>query len=217
VNHWFFKRRGMAAGIVTSGSSIGGVIWPIAINGLIKRIGFGWALRTCGFMGLVLGLISVFTVKSRLPPRKGPLFVLSLFKNPNYAFFATGMTSTLLGMFFLLFFLPTYGAVNGFSQNIVFYSASVVNAGSFVREILAPTSVVGQLAHSLYSSPSLTMLTLCSLVILLFNATSSDESYQESPQIRLGATTCSSSPTQSRLYSHSAASLRETHLQFSSL
>lgn len=38
VNHWFFKRRGLALGIVTSGSSVGGVIWPIAIDHLIIKV-----------------------------------------------------------------------------------------------------------------------------------------------------------------------------------
>jgi hypothetical protein len=39
VNHWFFKRRGLALGIVTSGSSVGGVVWPIMINHLIIKVG----------------------------------------------------------------------------------------------------------------------------------------------------------------------------------
>jgi hypothetical protein len=39
VNHWFYKRRGLALGIVTSGSSVGGVVWPIMINNLIIKVG----------------------------------------------------------------------------------------------------------------------------------------------------------------------------------
>lgn len=38
INHWFFKRRGLALGVVTSGSSVGGVIWPIAIDHLIINV-----------------------------------------------------------------------------------------------------------------------------------------------------------------------------------
>jgi MFS family permease len=38
VNHWFLKRRGLALGIVTSGSSVGGVVWPIMIDHLIINV-----------------------------------------------------------------------------------------------------------------------------------------------------------------------------------
>lgn len=38
VNHWFFKHRGLALGVVTSGGSVGGVVWPIAIDHLITNV-----------------------------------------------------------------------------------------------------------------------------------------------------------------------------------
>jgi len=38
VSHWFFKRRGLALGVATSSSAIGGVIWPIAIDHLIIKV-----------------------------------------------------------------------------------------------------------------------------------------------------------------------------------
>jgi hypothetical protein len=38
INHWFYKRRGLALGVVTSGSSFGGVIWPIAVDHLIINV-----------------------------------------------------------------------------------------------------------------------------------------------------------------------------------
>ncbi|KAJ3745859.1 major facilitator superfamily domain-containing protein [Lentinula detonsa] len=141
VNHWFFKRRGLALGIVTSGSSVGGVIWPIAINRLIGEVGFGWALRTCGFIALVLTTIAAFMVKGRLPKRTGSeFFAFGLFRSPAYTTFCSivqlATHLTYIGIFFLLFFLPSYGAANGFDSNMIFYSVSVLNAASFFGRIL---------------------------------------------------------------------------------
>ncbi|KAJ3846503.1 major facilitator superfamily domain-containing protein [Lentinula lateritia] len=137
INHWFFKRRGLALGIVTSGSSVGGVIWPIAINRLIGEVGFGWALRTCGFIALALTTVAAFLVKGRLPKRTGSeFFAFSLFRLPAYASFCIAMFFIVLGIFFLLFFLPSYGGANGFDANMIFYSVSVLNAASFFGRIL---------------------------------------------------------------------------------
>ncbi|KAJ3769557.1 major facilitator superfamily domain-containing protein [Lentinula raphanica] len=137
INHWFFKRRGLALGIVTSGSSVGGVIWPIAINRLIGEVGFGWALRTCGFMSFVLTSIAALLVKGRLPRRMGSeFFAFGLFRSAAYSTFCIAMFFIVLGIFFLLFFLSSYGAVNGFSSNMIFYSVSILNAASFFGRIL---------------------------------------------------------------------------------
>jgi len=137
INHWFFKRRGLALGIVTSGSSVGGVIWAIAIDHLIIKVGFGWALRVCGFISLGLTVGAALMVRGRLPRRTGSeFFAFDLFLLPAYTFFCIGMFFIVFGIFFILFFLPSYGAIHGFNSNIIFYSVSVLNAASFFGRIL---------------------------------------------------------------------------------
>jgi len=136
AQHWFLKRRGFALGVVTSGSSVGGVIWPIVANRLIQHVGFGWALRIMGFISLALCLVSAVLVKGRLPPRKGKLFAFDLFLKPGYTTFCVGMFFVVWGLFFLIFFLPSYGALHGFDANMTFYSVSVLNAASFFGRIV---------------------------------------------------------------------------------
>jgi MFS family permease len=65
---WFDKKRGAAYGIVSTGSSIGGVIFPIMINRLIREVGYAWSMRTGAFIILFLLVIANLTVKTRLPP-----------------------------------------------------------------------------------------------------------------------------------------------------
>ncbi|CAK5271710.1 unnamed protein product [Mycena citricolor] len=137
AQHWFLRRRGFALGVVTSGSAVGGVIWPILTNKLILKVGFGWALRIMGFISLVLCLISAALVKGRLPPRKGStLFAFELFAKPGYTIFCIGMYFVVWGLFFLTFFLPSYGALHGFDSNMTFYSVSVMNAASLFGRIV---------------------------------------------------------------------------------
>ncbi|EFR02014.1 hypothetical protein MGYG_05017 [Nannizzia gypsea CBS 118893] len=51
---WFYKRRALAFGIVSSGSSLGGVIFPTILSRLLPTIGFGWSLRIAGFLVFIL-------------------------------------------------------------------------------------------------------------------------------------------------------------------
>ena len=52
------------------------------------QVGFGWALRICGFTALVMTAGAAAMVKGRLPPRTDPeFFAVSLFRLPAYAFF----------------------------------------------------------------------------------------------------------------------------------
>lgn len=42
IAHWYNKKRGSMMGLTTAGSSLGGVVFPIALNKLIPRVGFPW-------------------------------------------------------------------------------------------------------------------------------------------------------------------------------
>lgn len=40
VPHWFKKKLGVALGLMAVGSSIGGCVFPIAVQNLIERVGY---------------------------------------------------------------------------------------------------------------------------------------------------------------------------------
>ncbi|KAL8699515.1 MAG: hypothetical protein Q9201_005966 [Fulgogasparrea decipioides] len=67
---WFVKRRGLAVGIVTCGSSLGGVIFPFLVNELTKDIGFAGAMRYTALFEAVLLAAACILVKARLPRKK---------------------------------------------------------------------------------------------------------------------------------------------------
>lgn len=58
---WFYKRRAEALGIMATGSSLGGVFFPILVTKLIPKIGFAWTMRTAAF--LILGMLIMANCK----------------------------------------------------------------------------------------------------------------------------------------------------------
>lgn len=98
---WFFRRRALALGITASGSSLGGVIFPIMVERLIPQVGFGWTMRICAFLILGLMVVANLTIVSRIPPRPTPVrpkdFVVP-FKEVSFSLLALGSFLTFLGM-----------------------------------------------------------------------------------------------------------------------
>jgi MFS family permease len=89
------SRRSLAIGLILCGSATGGMVFPIMLNRLFGAIGFGWAVRTFGFMALVLLVLAERLLKKRLPPKdsaklfepkelKDIVFVLFVSKAPRY-------------------------------------------------------------------------------------------------------------------------------------
>ncbi|KAM3503642.1 hypothetical protein MY10362_004076 [Beauveria mimosiformis] len=74
VAGWFGRRRrGLAYGLATSGSSLGGIVLPLLIARLIPRVGFPWTLRAVALLVLALLLVGNALARSRLPPSPAPL------------------------------------------------------------------------------------------------------------------------------------------------
>jgi MFS family permease len=71
ISHWFNVKRGMASGFAFTGSGLGGVIFPLMIQALLPRLGWGWSTRIVGFVLLFLCVLSVALCRARLPPKQG--------------------------------------------------------------------------------------------------------------------------------------------------
>lgn len=104
VGTWFFRNRATALGVMASGSSMGGVIFPIMVSKLIPEIGFRWTMRAAAFMILGMCCIGIVTVKSRLPPNPKRLNVMEYVRPLR----ETAFLHVAIGSFFFFFgmFLP---------------------------------------------------------------------------------------------------------------
>lgn len=102
AHHWN-KYRAMAMGIVLTGTSVGGIIFPIMHNQLFHgSAGFGWGVRASGFLILGLLITANILLSTTLPPKQNvPKPKLSeVFGNVPYVIAASGCLMVLLGLYF---------------------------------------------------------------------------------------------------------------------
>ncbi|KAJ4224640.1 hypothetical protein NW759_005356 [Fusarium solani] len=138
VSQYFDKKRAAAFGVVVSGSSIGGVVFPIALSKMLNdsSIGFGWSVRIMGFVMIPLMGFSCLTVKPRLPPRTTSFFIAEAFKNTRYLLLISSLFFMFLGMFTPLFFIPTYAVTRGMKPALASYLLAMTNAASTFGRII---------------------------------------------------------------------------------
>jgi MFS family permease len=106
LSTYFDKKRATAIGLVSMGSSVGGLVYPSIVRALLPEIGFPWTVRVCGFISLAIGLICGIFLKPRLPPRRsGPLVELEAFKEPPFLFFCIGNFLLFWGLFFAFYYV----------------------------------------------------------------------------------------------------------------
>jgi len=124
---------------VASGSSLGGVIYPIMVTKLIPKIGFPWTMRAAAFMILGMLIIANFTVKSRLTPRPRPLILMEFIRPLMEPAF--GLVCAASFMFFFGTFLPFNYIIlqaqsHGMTVDLSNYLISMLNASSIFGRIL---------------------------------------------------------------------------------
>lgn len=132
LSTWFVKKRGLAMGVMATGSSVGGVIFPIMVSRMIRNNGYPWALRTAAFLILGLQIVACLTVRSRVKPVPKKM-ALGRFTAPFTEF---AFVLLLLGIFLLTFgmYIPiNYLALQareeaGVGKDMANYLIAILNA-----------------------------------------------------------------------------------------
>ncbi|KAI9492181.1 major facilitator superfamily domain-containing protein [Zychaea mexicana] len=139
---YFDRKRGVALGIVASGSGIGGLVMPFIMTPLNRSLGAGWTFRVVGFICLGFDLLACILVKDRIKPAKerkklGEIFRIDVLKDKNFCIWALGACVQLLGYFIPYFFLPSYATWAGLSDNDGSSLVAASSAANFVGRIVA--------------------------------------------------------------------------------
>ncbi|KAJ9122899.1 hypothetical protein QFC24_003937 [Naganishia onofrii] len=116
-SQYFKRRRGLANGIVYSGSGIGGAIMSITIEALIQRYGPGWSFRAVGLIALAVMCPSSWMLRERTRPKKGSFLEWRLFRDRKFGVFFCSAAIGLFPLFVAPFFLPMYGTSMGLSPS----------------------------------------------------------------------------------------------------
>lgn len=144
------NHRGLALGIVIGGSSVGGVVWPIAIEQLLfrRRVGFPWTMRIVGF--IMLAILAVALLGSSDPPRPPRTDNVAaeanvpmekpdrpkLFRNPTFQLLCGAYALAYFGLFIPFFYISIYATAHGVTSDLSFYLISIVNGASFFGRVL---------------------------------------------------------------------------------
>lgn len=108
---WFDKRRGLALGMATSGSGIGGLVMPFIMNPLLERLGAPWCYRILGFISLAVGLFASIFIQERYPSHQrkkfSELLNFAVLREPNFVIWNIACDLCLLGYMVPFYLLPS--------------------------------------------------------------------------------------------------------------
>ncbi|KAJ5096084.1 hypothetical protein NUU61_005440 [Penicillium alfredii] len=68
IQPYFSTRLGLAIGLAATGSSLGGVLYPVIFINPIDRVGFAWTTRIIGFIALATLAIPITVSEMRMKP-----------------------------------------------------------------------------------------------------------------------------------------------------
>ena len=119
-------------GIMVTGSSVGGVVFPIMIGRMIQSTGYPWAMRTATLIILGLQIIAILAVRPRTKPVPKKMVAgrfAAPFKELPFAMLLLGISVLTYGIFIPIDYL----AVQGFqeahmSEEMAQYLVSIFNA-----------------------------------------------------------------------------------------
>lgn len=138
---WFNHKRGAALGVLFTGSSIGGIVLPIALTHLINEVGFGWSMRICAFIMLFLLIIANLTVRAYRPPPQAQKVTWAQLAKPfqeiQFILTAIGFFFFSYGFFAVVNYLPVQAISAGMNPNLVNYLLPILNAGSLFGRLFS--------------------------------------------------------------------------------
>lgn len=175
ISTWFKKYRGLALGIILTGTSMGGLLFPIPLNAYISTEGWRSAMVLLATMPIILMVLVILFVKNT-PKEIGLKALGEEENNTSEELIKTGLDfkqALRKPMFWLIGFcgfLTFYAVVSIVSNTVLYGLESGLKVGEAVKllSIYAVFAVIGKFFFSFltdYFSPYL-IFTVCCLIML---------------------------------------------------
>lgn len=147
VSAYFSTRRPLATGIAATGSSIGGLMYPVLFRILVDRYGFPWACRTFGLINGGLLLLACFLVRpltTTTPVGVRKRYIdIAAFRDGLFLMFSISLFLMWLGVDIPFYYLPTFVQEKlTLSANIGDYLLAVMNTCSLFGRVLLGLAAV---------------------------------------------------------------------------
>lgn len=165
MGRWFPRKQALTVGVSTSGTSAGGVVFPLMIERLLVSVGFSWTMRAAA--GLIAIMCAVACVTIEAPPPgyggrppapkiKGVRARLAPFKQRRFVLTVLGLALFANGYFVVLIFVVTVARTRGWQNPIE--ALIVLNGTRFVCRRRAtsggPSMLTGRIAFSVVLAPA---------------------------------------------------------------
>ncbi|KAF8454890.1 major facilitator superfamily domain-containing protein [Terfezia claveryi] len=109
VTSYFTTRRGIAIGLMASGSATGGILLPAIILKFLPQLGFPTTIRILGCVVAFLLCVAACLIRPRITPRKARGFIdKTVFKNHPFCLFVLGMFFLCFALMIPFYYIPTY-------------------------------------------------------------------------------------------------------------
>lgn len=178
---WFNKRRGMASGVIYSGSGVGGTIFPVIFGKLLGAIGFSWTLRTIAVFNLIAVSIAGFFLRPRLPvvrpSSSPPARALAKALAPDGLRAMIGPLSNTLQMIIfcqgaawlsISLYIASYSSTLGFSDATATGTLSAFNASATLGYLLLGR-LIDSASHTKLMAASTGICSLSAFLLLGFS------------------------------------------------
>lgn len=140
--YYFKNQKGFAVGVVMSGASLGGMVFPTALRSMIPHVGVGSAVRATAIIAtLFLAAGNAIFVWRPLPKQEKPLYPvprLDLAKysqEKEYIYAAGGMFLTMLFIYYPVMYLDLIGIENGVGDGIAFNAVLILSLTGIMGRI----------------------------------------------------------------------------------
>ncbi|KAI2991325.1 hypothetical protein CBS147482_9028 [Aspergillus niger] len=141
----FTTRRSIAVGLLSSGASIGGTVFPILFIRLQPLIGFPWTARTLAFIQIACSCVAVPLLIATTNPKPSPprqLIHWHALKEWSFNAYAFVNFLFFVSYFVPLFLLPSFAqSTLHTSADLSVYIVSIFNASSTISRIGCPLLV----------------------------------------------------------------------------
>lgn len=140
LTQYFDTRLSFAVGIAASGSSVGGVVYPIMFRNLVYRLGFGWTTRITGFVALAGLMFANVALRLRRPPMKGKRRVFidrSAFRDGPFTVTCLSVFVAFTGLYTPFYYIQSFALNGGLAGgDLALNLLAILNAGSVFGRIL---------------------------------------------------------------------------------
>ncbi|RDI79863.1 hypothetical protein Vi05172_g10219 [Venturia inaequalis] len=125
-------------GIAASGSSIGGIVYPIFFDKVQPKLGFSWTVRCIGFVVLGTCIVPCLTIKMKVAPKaRRAIFNHHILKETTFDVWSLAWFFGNMGLYIPYFFIEQYAAnVTHLTRETALYTLTTINAASIIGRIV---------------------------------------------------------------------------------